>query len=304
MLLEIVDDGDVVIARGDQVHVRGRLDPTLAETVGDAGLARRTLLRRHEDDARGSLRAVDGAGRGILEDRDGFDVVGVEHGEAALDPVDQHERAAAVDGKCAADVDGGGTVGAAVARGDVHGRVRALEGIGRGDDGTLVERRTVDDADGARQRAFLLGAEADDHHLVEDVFRVVEDDVVRNGLVAGQVDFRIGVSDVGNDDAGREADAADFIPAVGVRDESGLRAGDLDGRPRKRVSARVGNFSVQGPLRLRRQKESRPEQQEQDEFFHIAYVCILSLRTGKNTDKPMPSQDGPCIIKVSIKDFK
>ena len=39
-------------------------------------------------------------------------------------------------------------------------------------------------------------------------------------------------------------------------------------------------------------------------FFILRTYVFFSLRTGKNTDKPMPSQDGPGIIKVSIKDFK
>ena len=103
--IELVAEGHIIIGRGHEVRPRRVVGDAVPAVVIDAELAFLAALGGDEDDARRTLRTVNGRRRGVLQDGDALDVIGVELDERALDAVHQHQRRTAVQRQGAADGD-------------------------------------------------------------------------------------------------------------------------------------------------------------------------------------------------------
>ena len=231
----------------------------------------------------------------------GLDIVRVEHRQAAFHAVDQHKRAAAVHRERSADVDGSGTVGAAVAGRNIDGGVGSLQGVDGRNDGTLVQHRAVHDTYRTGKRALFLCTEPYHNDLIEEISRIIKYNVVRSTLVSGQIDFRIGISDVRDDDPRREPDRGDLIGAVLVCNITFVSPGDFDGGSGKGFARRIRHGSPQGILRLYRKGDNEQKKIKNGYFFHIAWLSFLPLEVHKIMNNPTHAQDGQRIFKVSIK---
>lgn len=200
----------------------------------------------HDHHAVGGTQSVDGC-RGVLENRNRFDVVGVDIVElclGALHAVDDVERRVH-----AADADLGCGTRATVA----HTTVDTGDGSGQGR--RSVHRRidlqsvARDVGDGSRDRGFFLYAVAYDHHVVEYFGVLLQSDGV--GVAAcGYGHFCRLESQIGDrqDIAGLGFQAE---RSVGIGRRAGRRALDDDAYADERCAVLVRNPAGDG-IRLRR----------------------------------------------------
>ena len=151
-------------------RVGGRL-PADVTAVGDRRLPLLAALGRHEDDAVGRTRTVDGRRGGVLQHRNLVDLRGVDGIEAALHPVDEHQRRGArtAEGSDTAHADHAAVAARSSAlRGNGHAGGDALESGRRGYDGTVGEVFGRDRRDGTGQIDLFLRVVADDHDFVDE----------------------------------------------------------------------------------------------------------------------------------------
>ena len=146
-----------------------------AQAAGDAG----ALLGRDEDDAVRTAGTVDSGGCTILQDGDGFDVLGGDVAEgSADDTVDDHERGvAAVDGGRATDLVTGSVtagVGVDVQTGDL------TDDEGHGVRGGLVELFGLYADDGGGDLFLVERTVTDDDGLIDHLGIFLEGDPGRN----------------------------------------------------------------------------------------------------------------------------
>ena len=200
-----VEGGDVLL--GADAAVVGHLDRAAA-----------AFLRGDDDDAVGSAGAVDGGRGGVLQHGEALDVVGVDRGERIAHAgtaftghghaVDDDERVVVGGKGCgAADADRGAVTGLSGSGHDMQTGDLAHEGLARRGDRAAVDFVVLDGDDGARHIAFLHGAVADDHDLVEELV------VLKEGDMGGHFGCLEGLRDI--------ADAAHFDDGIRRRNPEG-----------------------------------------------------------------------------------
>ena len=241
-----------------------------------AGLAGLALAGGHEDDAVGTVGAVDGGRGGVLEDLDALDILRVEPaqvgGRAVVDAIHDPERVGvAVDRGDTADADVVAAGRVAAGLGDHDAGCGALEALGDGDRRALVHRLGVDGSDRSGHVAFLLGTVTDDHGLFQEELVLFKDEV-EACLAAGELLLDLAVADAGRDDD-RVVRDGQGIGAGGVGRGADGRALDEHAGGHDRVS--VGVFDGTGDPVLGEQLSGTcDDEQEQDGpgplemFFH------------------------------------
>ena len=105
---------------------------------------------------------------------DALHVHRVEVLDVPFHAVDEHQRAASVDGVPTADVERGGLAGTAGARRDVQARDGALQHVAHVEGGAVLEFIGLHHGHGAREVGLLLGAVAHDHGIFQDVLVLFE----------------------------------------------------------------------------------------------------------------------------------
>ena len=203
------------ITVGDDIgNVLGRLDGEVGG-VSHLGLALLGFLRGDEHDAVRGTGSVDGRCGGVLQDRDGLDIVRVEHRRVALDTVDEDQGAAAVDGTGTTDVEVGGASGLTVGQGDVEVGDGAFQHLGDVGGGASFEHFAGDLLDGTGQ-VDLLGRTVTDHDgLVQDggiIFQGHADD----GLAGDRHLYSL-VSDEGYDQGSISGNPVQDNGSLGIR---------------------------------------------------------------------------------------
>ena len=168
-----------VIAGVHQVELRGGRRPGPLPLEYDPGAeVFRTFLRGDEDHAVRRAGTVDARRRGILEERNGFDVVGIQSGHFADYAVDQHDRVVRlVDRRSAADQEFGVCARCRIGRGDPHAGDASLQGVADRIDGDTLQEMPVEFADGRSHRPARLRAVSDHHHVLEHGFVFLQYDV-------------------------------------------------------------------------------------------------------------------------------
>ena len=168
-----------VIASVHQVELRGGRRPGPLPLEYDPGAeVFRTFLRGDEDHAVRRAGTVDARRRGILEERNGFDVVGIQPGHFADYAVDQHDRVVRlVDRRSAADQEFGVCARCRIGRGDPHAGDASLQGVADRIDGDTLQEMPVEFADGRSHRPARLRAVSDHHHVLEYGFVFLQYDV-------------------------------------------------------------------------------------------------------------------------------
>ena len=157
--------------------LRGKL-----EVVGNLRLSGTSFLRGDEDDTVTGLGTVDGSRCSILQHLHGLDVVGVDARDVAQAHAVHHiQRVGCHVGRVTAHADGRCFARAAGSGDELHAGRLALQGLGGGGDGAVLHVFGFHLRDGARHRAFLLHAVADDHHLVQRLGVFLQGDVQRAG---------------------------------------------------------------------------------------------------------------------------
>ena len=168
-----------------------------------AVLALGAALGGDEDDAVTGLRAVDGGGRGILQDFHGLDhgriqILDVVHLQAVHDE-ERSEAGAAVGGDTA-DADVGFLARRAGIRIDLDAGGLALQGRGRVGRGTVHQFLRTDGRHGTGQVALALDTVTDDDRFVEELGVLLEDHLEFD-LVAHR-NHLAGISDAGELEGG------------------------------------------------------------------------------------------------------
>ena len=249
-LVEEFVDIDAVIAPGLEVRGGGRAVPSAPSAVAYGRLALGVLagLGRHEDDAEGGAGAIDGC-RGVLDDGNGFHIIGIDRRKAAFHPVDEHQRRAAVDGVGAADVDGG-LVARTAGRGrHIEARHRTLEDVRQGGLRTVGDGFGFDDRNGAGEVDLLLGAVADDHRLFQGEDIVLQGDV-QSSHAGGDGHLFVVEAQAGEGDDGiRSGGDNDAVCTVQVGDGGVFSAEDRHAR--QRIARRVRDDTFQTAVRFR-----------------------------------------------------
>lgn len=197
--------GGPVIAVVDQFGRHGTLVEVVRTVVGDLHLAFFGAFGGDEDDAERTARTVDGRRRGILQDGDARDVLGVDRRDVGLHAVDENEgRTARADRVGAAHLD------ACAARGLTVG-----EGDRQTGDGSLQRTRHVligADAVGDILAGYLFDSAYDVALLLHAV--TYDHDLFERGVVFGQYDVdRRSVVDL--DELGLVADIAEIQRLIG-----------------------------------------------------------------------------------------
>lgn len=168
-----------VIAGVHQVELRGGRRPGPLPLEYDPGAeVFRTFLRGDEDHAVRRAGTVDARRRGVLEERNGFDVVGIQPGHFADYAVDQHDRVVRlVDRRSAADQEFGVCARCRIGRSDPHAGDASLQGVADRIDGDTLQEMPVEFADGRSHRPARLRAVSDHHHVLEHGFVFLQHDV-------------------------------------------------------------------------------------------------------------------------------
>ena len=225
-LVEIVGQGHIVVAVGDEIGRGGVHRQAEAAVVGNLRVALRAAFGGDQDHAGAGLGTIDGASRGILQDGDAFDIIGVDLGEGALDAIHEDERRSAVQGKLAADIDTViGSVDRAAGRGQDQGRISTLDGHSGIGDGAGIQLLSVDDRDGARQVDPLLGTISDDHQFVQDGILVFHENGDGLTLLSGHGHLLVVEAQVGDRQDGRQGNPRHGKCAVFIG--NGIGAGGL-----------------------------------------------------------------------------
>ena len=120
--------------------------------------------------------SIDGGSRGILDDGDALDIVGVDPVKLSDGSVDEHQRAGAVDGGRSTDVERAYATRVTGRCADVQSRDRTLEHVGKVVGDPVLEVVCGHRGDGTRQVDLLLDAVADDHRLVQHLGVFLQDD--------------------------------------------------------------------------------------------------------------------------------
>ena len=169
----VVVPGQVEVLRpgvtvGDHVRHGGRGFERQVRLVVHRG---GPLLRALGGDEHHAVRragTIDGGRRGVLQDGHALDVVRVQQAGAALNTVDEHQRAAALaDGSRTADVERRGGVRTTVRELEVQVRHAALEHLRQVRVRTSVEGLLAHRFHGAGEIGLLLGTVTHDHGLFE-----------------------------------------------------------------------------------------------------------------------------------------
>ena len=177
----------LVGVEGLRIHHLRDLDGLVERPVAVVGndhlVAGLAFLGLDEDDAVGAAGAVDGGRRGVFEDFDRLDVIGVDLRPAAVErhAVENDQRlVGSRDGVVAADERHGvGTFGIRSGHRDVqtgHGALQRLDEVGGR---PFFQFLGAEGGDGAGDVALLLRTVAHDHDLFEQVHVFLEDDVDR-----------------------------------------------------------------------------------------------------------------------------
>ncbi len=95
-LVKIVGQGHIVVTAGHEIGRRGIGGYAIAAVVGDLRIACATALGGNQDNTRGCLCTINGAGRSILQHGNAFNIVRVHLSQRALDSIHEDERGTAV----------------------------------------------------------------------------------------------------------------------------------------------------------------------------------------------------------------
>ena len=261
--------GDVVVAlqrAGIQAHLRVQRDD---------GVLLAGALGGDDDDAVRAAGAVQGVGRGVLEDGHRLDVLRVDHVHV-LDGHAVHDEQGAlpgVDGAETADADGGSVARGAGGAAHLHARHLSVQGGSDGGDLRFRKLIGLHHLRGARERLLGGGTEGDDDGFIQHLGVFLEDNVDDGASVHG--DSLFGIPDGGEHEDGVGGDG-DGIPSVHVRDGALGRsldhhAGADDRKPfgvghRARDGQRLGRGRPGGEQRRQEAKES------QKDSFHGAVI--------------------------------
>ena len=118
-------------------------------------------LGRHENDTESAARTVNGGRRGVFEDRNAFDIIGIDPLQISFYAIHQNQRTAAVRRRVATDIIGAGGIRGAGALGNVEVRNHALKRLAHIHHRPVLELFGSHGSDGAREVDLLLYPVAD-----------------------------------------------------------------------------------------------------------------------------------------------
>ena len=245
---QLLHDADVVFGPEHPVHVRVLPHADVARErefrLGVVG----ALLRRDEHHTASSPRTVDRRRTGILDHLDRLDVVQVVFAVVvAGHAVDHEERVQAVDRTHTADHDIGACTGFSAGLRDHHTGDLALQRLGNRPGGQILDVRSLDRGDGARQVGLLLRTVTDHHDVVEAFALLFEDDLQTAAVQHRQAETLI--TDIGDKQRGACGNRERETP-VRTRNRTVHRRGILhdDRGSDQGISLLVGDRSGDGPV--------------------------------------------------------
>ena len=241
---ELVDGVNRPVTGRFIIRGSGRFLPSEAAAVTYGGLALGpgAFLGSDQNHAECCTGSVNCGRGGILDDGNGFHVVGVHTVDVSHGAVDEHERGRSVDGSEASDVQRARASGITGRCGDVQARDGTLEHGGQGVGGTVLQFLSLHSGHGSGEVHLFLGTVTDDDGLFEYHVIFCQRDV-HHVLPGGNTHALGGVTEAGENEydvAGRNAECP---ASVGIRDRSRGRAFQNDSYAGQRLVCAVENLS-------------------------------------------------------------
>ena len=274
-------DHDGILGGVEHVALTPGALPAATVVVVDLRVALAAALGGDEHDAVSSTRTVHGTRGSILQHLDALYVIGVQVVQAALDghAIDDVERVAVVDGTDAADADARGIARLARVGGDGDTRCEALQRVIHTHGGHHTQVARVHLRDGCRDHTLLLHAVADDHHILQRLGILLQDDVQHG---SGRHALRR-VAHERNHDSRTTLHVLQRKTTVHVGDGTVRRTPHGDRGADDRLSRLVIHYtSYRHPLRKRCRWSKKQQQQGRYDpacpfslcFFHVWIILI------------------------------